>query len=160
MSVEAVFGRFAQRVTNTAGSVWAFLAAISLILGWLVLGPVFGYSDAWQLVINTTTTIVTFLMVFVIQYAQNRETRAIQLKLNELIASMEGASNRLIDVEDVSDQELRELSTRFQELANEVRQLRGRRLDSKTSIERQAHLARSESRGRREPSDDEGAPSQ
>src|SRR5687767_10431131 len=111
------FGKFARTVTNATGSVAAFMIALGIVLIWALSGPLFGFSEMWQLTINTGTTVVTFLMVFVIQQAQNRETRAIQLKLNELIAASEGASNRLIDVEDVADADLQALADRFQELA-------------------------------------------
>ena len=112
--------QFAQRlsgaVTEWAGGTVAFAAALLLIVLWLVLGPVFHFSDTWQLVINTTTTIVTFLMVFLIQRAQNKDARAASLKLNELIASIEGASNRLVDVEDLSEEELATLRQHFRQL--------------------------------------------
>jgi low affinity Fe/Cu permease len=114
------FNRIAERlsgaVTAWAGGTSAFVAALLLIVGWVVLGPIFHFSDTWQLVINTTTTIVTFLMVFLIQRAQNKDARAASLKLNELIASVEGASNRLIDVEDLSEEELETLRMYFRRL--------------------------------------------
>jgi low affinity Fe/Cu permease len=100
------FDRFAAAVTRAAGSSHAFLIALAIVVLWAVTGPIFGFSDSWQLVINTGTTIVTFLMVFVIQQSQNKDTLAIQLKLNELIASDAAANNRLIDVEDLSPEEL------------------------------------------------------
>jgi low affinity Fe/Cu permease len=96
-------------VTAWTGSSWAFAVAALVILVWLVTGPVFHYSDTWQLVINTGTTVVTFLMVFLIQRAQNKDSLAIQLKLNELVAAMGGASNRLIDVESLTETELERL---------------------------------------------------
>lgn len=101
------FDRFANKVTVVTGSPWAFIFAFIVIIVWAVSGPIFGYSDTWQLVINTGTTIVTFLMVFVIQQSQNKDTMALQLKLNELIASNKRASNRLIDVEDLTEEELK-----------------------------------------------------
>lgn len=100
------FDRFANKITVVTGSPWAFILAFIVIIVWAVSGPIFGYSDTWQLVINTGTTIVTFLMVFVIQQSQNKDTMALQMKLNELIASNEKASNRLIDVEDLTEEEL------------------------------------------------------
>src|SRR6185436_11415494 len=103
-----------------------------VIVGWAGLGPIFHFSETWQLVINTGTTIVTFLMVFVIQHAQNKEMRAVQLKLNELIAAVDGASNRLIDIEDLSEQELAILSVRFRELATTSARLA---VGAKTSVE-------------------------
>jgi low affinity Fe/Cu permease len=107
---------FSEAVSRSSGSTWAFVFALVLVLGWLVTGPLFGYSDTWQLVINTTTTILTFLMVFLIQRAQNKESEAASLKLNELIAAMEGASNRLIDVESLSEAELHVLRRHYQHL--------------------------------------------
>ena len=121
--IEETFGKIAGKVTVAAGTVWAFTAAIGIVVLWALTGPFFHFSEDWQLVINTTTTIVTFLMVFVIQHAQNKDMRAVQLKLNELIAAMEGASNRLIDVEDLSDHELQHLFDRFQQLAKEAEAL-------------------------------------
>ena len=100
------FNKFSQAVTKGTGSPLAFIIAIIIIIIWGVTGPLFGFSDTWQLVINTGTTIITFLMVFVIQQSQNRETTAIQLKLNELIAANRNASNRLVDIEDLTDDEL------------------------------------------------------
>jgi low affinity Fe/Cu permease len=101
-----VLERFSMKVTHWAGSSLAFAIACATVLLWLLSGPIFGFSDTWQLVINTGTTIVTFLMVFLIQRTQNKDSMAIQLKLNELVAAMEGASNRLIDIEEVSEDEL------------------------------------------------------
>ena len=101
------FEIFASKITKATGSTGAFFAALLAIIIWLVTGPVFNYSDTWQLVINTGTTIITFLMIFVIQQSQNRDTAAIQLKLNELIASNDKASNRLVDTEDLTEEELR-----------------------------------------------------
>jgi low affinity Fe/Cu permease len=106
-----------RRVTLWTGSSWAFAAAVLVIVLWLVTGPLFHFSDTWQLVINTGTTIVTFLMVFLIQRAQNKDSLAIQLKLNELVAAVTGASNRLIDVEDLSEAELDRLHHYYQRLA-------------------------------------------
>ena len=100
------FENMSGAVTRATGSSTAFMIAVLVIVGWAVSGPIFNFSDTWQLVINTGTTIVTFLMVFLIQQTQNKDSLAIQLKLNELIACEERASNRLIDVEDLSQQEL------------------------------------------------------
>ena len=105
--------RFAQRITDWAGGSLAFVLACALVVGWLVTGPLFHFSNTWQLVINTGTTIVTFLMVFLIQRAQNKESRAIALKLNELIAAKQGASSRLIDVESLSEDELEALRDHY-----------------------------------------------
>src|SRR5688500_18924680 len=108
-AVQDAFARVAERASVATGSFWAFSAAALIVLVWAASGPMFDYSERWQLIINTGTTIVTFLMVFIIQHAQHKENRALQLKLDELIAAVEGASNRLIDVEDLSDSELDEL---------------------------------------------------
>ena len=116
-AVEEVFASFAGKISQATGSFWTFSAALLVVLVWAATGPVFHYSETWQLVINTGTTIVTFLMVFIIQHAQNKDMRAVHLKLNELIAAVEGASNRLIDVEDLSDREVEHLYSRFQTLA-------------------------------------------
>jgi low affinity Fe/Cu permease len=99
------FNTFSATVTKITGSVYVFLIAISIVIIWGITGPLFGFSDTWQLVINTGTTIVTFLMVFVIQHSQNKDTVALQLKLNELIAASK-ASNKLIGVEELTDEEL------------------------------------------------------
>src|SRR5947207_3396045 len=96
------FEKFSARVTKTTGSPAAFMIAFLVIFIWAVTGPLFHYSDTWQLVINTGTTVITFLMVFVIQQSQNKDTIALQLKLNELIATSDKASNRLVDVEDLT----------------------------------------------------------
>jgi low affinity Fe/Cu permease len=105
------------RVTEWAGSSIAFGIAAAVVAAWLVTGPLFHFSDTWQLVINTGTTIVTFLMVFLIQRAQNKDSRAMQLKLNEIVAALEGASNRLINVEDLSEDEIRVLARHYAEIA-------------------------------------------
>ena len=112
----AMFRRFAHRVAVAVGTPWAFGLSIAVVVTWAISGPLFRYSDTWQLTINTGTTIVTFLMVFVIQNTQNRETQAIQLKLDELIRAVEAARNELVDVEDLSDAELRTLQRQFAEL--------------------------------------------
>ena len=109
-------------VTRWAGSTPAFYLAVGVIAVWALVGPVFHYSDTWQLVINTGTTIVTFLMVFLIQRSQNKEALAIHLKLDEIVAALEGASNRLIDAEGFSEQELAALRTHFRELARLARE--------------------------------------
>ena len=101
-----LFERFSNWATVATGSSGAFISAISVIVIWAVSGPVFHYSDTWQLVINTGTTIITFLMVFLIQKSQNKDSKAIHLKLNELLASHEGTSNRMVDIEDLTEEEL------------------------------------------------------
>ena len=107
--------------------------AVGVIVVWLVTGPIFGFSDTWQLVINTGTTVVTFLMVFLIQRSQNKDAKAIQLKLNELVAAMEGASNRLIDIEDLEEDELENLHRYYQRLVENAR--RDRKLTVSHTIE-------------------------
>jgi low affinity Fe/Cu permease len=111
------FEKFSAKVTHAAGSTGAFFAAAAVILIWLVTGPIFHYSDTWQLIINTGTTIVTFLMVFLIQKSQNKDSLAIQLKLNELVASHELSSNRLVDVEDLTEEELMVIRKYYAKLA-------------------------------------------
>jgi low affinity Fe/Cu permease len=110
------FGKFAARSSHYLGSRWAFVAAIGVIVVWAITGPIFHYSDTWQLVINTGTTIVTFLMVFLIQNTQNRDARAIHLKLNELIHAVDKAKNQMIDVENLSDLELDELTKTYEKI--------------------------------------------
>ena len=108
--------RVALMATQWAGSSPAFVLAAIVVVIWLASGPLFGFSDTWQLVINTGTTIVTFLMVFLIQRSQNKEAIALQLKLNELVAAVQGASNRLINVEDLSEEEVNALHEHYQAL--------------------------------------------
>jgi len=108
-SFSGVFDKFSNKVTKATGSSSAFILAFFIIIVWALTGPIFHFSDTWQLVINTSTTIVTFLMVFVIQQSQNKDTLALHLKLNELIAVNKDASNRLIDVEDLTEEELKVL---------------------------------------------------
>src|SRR5258706_3177736 len=112
-----ILSRFATAATNWTGSTGAFVTAAMIIVVWGITGPIFHYSDTWQLVINTGTTVVTFLMVFLIQRAQNRDALAVQLKLDEIVAALEGARNRLISVEDLSEAELKVLRIHFQRLA-------------------------------------------
>ena len=115
-NLNRVLEQFSEVVTRWSGTSVVFLVALAVVLAWLFSGPIFHFSDTWQLVINTGTTIVTFLMVFLIQRAQNKESRATALKLNELIASIEGASNRLIDVEDLSEKEIETIHRHFRRL--------------------------------------------
>ncbi len=111
------FEKLSSAVTKSAGSTTAFIIAVSVVLAWLMTGPLFDFSNTWQLVINTGTTIITFLMVFLIQRSQNKEALSIQIKLNELIASSRLASNRLINIEDLSEEELTTLEKYFVELS-------------------------------------------
>jgi low affinity Fe/Cu permease len=107
---------FARRITEWAGSSWAFAAAVGALVVWALTGPFFHFSDTWQLVVNTATTIVTFLMVFLIQRSQNKDSLAIHLKLNEVVAAVEGASNRLISVEDLTEEEIQILRQHYRRL--------------------------------------------
>jgi low affinity Fe/Cu permease len=120
-SVSKLLERFAIWTTVWVGSSWAFLVALAVTGFWLVSGPIFHYSDTWQLAMNTVSSIVTFLMVFLLQRSQNKESLAMQVKLNELLAAKRGASNRLINVEDLSEQEVPDLHERFQQLAQRRR---------------------------------------
>jgi low affinity Fe/Cu permease len=108
-SRKTFFESIAKAITQVAGTSVAFIIALTVILVWAITGPLFKFSDTWQLVINTGTTVITFLMVFLIQRSQNKDSKAIHLKLNELIASLKGPSNRLIDVEDMNEEELETL---------------------------------------------------
>lgn len=112
------FERFSNTVTSWAGSSYAFSGAFFVIIAWAACGPLFDYSETWQLIINTGTTIVTFLMVFLIQKSQNKDSKAIQLKLNELIAADERASNRMVDLEDMTEDELDKLHKFYEKLSD------------------------------------------
>jgi low affinity Fe/Cu permease len=116
------FGRFASGTARAMGHPLAFLLAVLIIVGWAVTGPLFGFSDTWQLVINTGTTIVTFLMVFLIQNTQNRDSTAMQLKLDELIRALQGAHNSLLDLEELEAGDLERLRTVYEELARQARE--------------------------------------
>src|SRR6478672_9027653 len=111
-----VLERFSLRATKATGTSMAFVIALSVLIVWAISGPLFHFSDTWQLVINTGTTIVTFLMVFLIQRTQNKDALAIHLKLNEIVAALEGASNRLVDVEDLTEDEIALLHRHYQKL--------------------------------------------
>ena len=119
-AVNHAVARFSTSVTVWSGGTLAFACAFGLVLGWLLLGPVFHFSDSWQLVINTTTTIVTFLMVFLIQNTQNRDTAAMQIKLAELIIRLEGADDKLATAEDLSDKDLERLHREYKQRAEET----------------------------------------
>jgi low affinity Fe/Cu permease len=116
------FSRFATWTARTTGHPIVFLSAVLIILGWGVTGPIFGFSDTWQLVINTGTTIVTFLMVFLIQNTQNRDSAAVQLKLDELIRAVTGAHNALLDLEELAEQDIDRLRAQYQALAHSARE--------------------------------------
>lgn len=119
------FGTFAATASSWLGSKWAFLGAILIITGWAASGPLFHFSDTWQLVINTGTTIVTFLMVFLIQNTQNRDARAINLKLNELIYAIDAAGDQMLDIETLSDEELDVMQKRYEQLRAECLRRKG-----------------------------------
>ena len=114
--VSDAFRVFAHRSAVMLGSAWAFAGAAFVILVWILTGPTFHFSDTWQLIINTATTIITFLMVFLIQNTQNRDTKAVHLKLDELIRALKGARNQLVDLEDLSDEDLKKLEKQFQSM--------------------------------------------
>ena len=116
------FRHFARKSSAVLGTAWAFIGALIIIAVWGLTGPVFNFSDTWQLIINTSTTIVTFLMVFLIQNTQNRDAKAMHLKLDELIRAVKGARNRLVDLEKLSDEELKELEEQFTRVRNKAAQ--------------------------------------
>jgi low affinity Fe/Cu permease len=118
--VRDAFRLFAQRSSILLGSAWAFSGAILVILVWLITGPTFHFSDTWQLIINTATTIITFLMVFLIQNTQNRDAKAMHLKLDELIRAVKGARNQLVDLENLSDEDLKKFEEQFQRMRKEA----------------------------------------
>lgn len=118
--ITLVFEKFAGKIAWYTGKPIVFVSALFIVITWAILGPVFGYSDTWQLVINTGTTIITFLMVFLMQSSQNRDSKALQLKLDELIFKMQQADNVMIDIEELSALQLDELSKRYKQLREEV----------------------------------------
>ena len=119
--VRDAFHVFARQSSNVLGSPWAFILAIAIIMVWATTGPMFHFSDTWQLIINTGTTIVTFLMVFLIQNTQNRDAKAVHLKLDELIRALKGARNHLVDLEKLSDDELSQLEKEFERIRNQAK---------------------------------------
>src|SRR5437867_4822835 len=134
--------QMSSAVTRWAGSTQAFMLALVIVVVWAVVGPLFHYSDTWQLTINTGTTIVTFLMVFLIQRSQNKDSLAIHLKLNEIVAAMEGSSNRLIDVEALSEKDLDTLHAHFGELATLARKENDVSVSHSVEEARQRHTAK------------------
>src|SRR5438477_4258884 len=120
--VSDAFRVFAHRSSMMLGSAWAFTGAVLVILVWILTGPTFHFSDTWQLIINTATTVITFLMVFLIQNTQNRDAKAMHLKLDELIRAIQGARNRLVDLEKLSDDELKRLEEQFTRVRNKAAQ--------------------------------------
>jgi low affinity Fe/Cu permease len=131
------FRRFSQRVARSMGAPWAFAAALALVLAWGVTGPLFHFSNAWQLIINTGTTILTFLMVFVIQNTQNRDSQVTQLKLDELIRAIRPARNELMNMEGMSDDELLRLQRQFEDLR---RRAEAHRLSRRRAGDRESRL--------------------
>jgi len=127
------YSSFAKWLSRISGRPITFILALGLIIVWIITGPIFRYSDTWQLVINTATTIVTFLMVFVIQHTQNRDTAAIQIKLDELIRATEGAHNALLDLEEMEEHHLDQFRSRYETLARQARdELKRGRVDTST----------------------------
>jgi low affinity Fe/Cu permease len=135
------FRVFARRSSMILGSAWAFTGAVFVIVVWLITGPTFHFSDTWQLIINTATTIITFLMVFLIQNTQNRDAKAMHLKLDELIRAIKDARNELVDIEELSDEELKKLEEQF-------RQMRKRAEKDETSPSRHVDPVESATRAR------------
>jgi low affinity Fe/Cu permease len=158
-ALERAADRIASGVTHWAGSSWGFGTALGTVLVWAITGPLFRWSDTWQLVINTGTTIVTFLMVFLVQRTQNRDGLAIQIKLNELVAAVQGASNRLIDVEDLSEQELKTIQAHYRRLVEMARHDQDVAASHSVEEAEQRHLAKGVSGGRTQKGggDDGGA---
>jgi low affinity Fe/Cu permease len=128
-----LFRLFAQKTSQMVGSSWAFILAFLIIVAWAVTGPVFHYSDTWQLVINTSTTIITFLMVFLIQNTQNRDAKAIHLKLDELIKGVKGARTGMVNLEQLSDADLERLQKEFARLHKSVDHLHEKQAELETS---------------------------
>jgi low affinity Fe/Cu permease len=131
--VRDAFRVFARRSSVMLGSAWAFAGAVLVILVWLLTGPTFHFSDTWQLIINTATTVITFLMVFLIQNTQNRDAKAMHLKLDELIRAVKGARNQLVDLENLSDEELKKLEEQFRRMR--------KRAENDGSLSRRAEIA-------------------
>jgi len=145
------FTRFATRAARWTGTSAVFLAAVCVVIVWLVTGPLFHFSDTWQLVINTGTTIITFLMVFLIQNTQNRDSEAVQIKLNEIIRALEGAHTGLLDLDELTIEELDRFRQAYAELARQARRgLRQGRPDTGAPEMRQPPFEEPEPRGRRE----------
>jgi len=138
------FENLALKLTQFSGSTSAFIISFSLIIAWALTGPFFNFSDVWQLVINTGTTIITFLMVFLIQRAQNKDSLAIHMKLNEIIASINGASNMLVDVEEISEEDLKTIKNHYQKLA--------KLYEAEKNIKQSHSIAEAEKRHRRKVS--------
>jgi low affinity Fe/Cu permease len=134
--INDTFHVLARRASHVLGSPWAFAIAILIIFVWAALGPTFHYSDTWQLIINTGTTIVTFLMVFLIQNTQNRDAKAVHLKLDELIRALTGARNNLVDLEELSDDELKKLEQEFKRLSAKASRTQEKKAEAEKSAAR------------------------
>ena len=124
MAQKSLFGRFAKATSRAAGRPMTFIVALGIVVTWLLTGPIFGYSDTWQLLINTFTTVATFLMVFLIQATQNRDTEALQVKIDELIRVTEGAHTALLDLEELDETELDRIRDAYEKIAAEARKAR------------------------------------
>ncbi|HBZ47956.1 MAG TPA: low affinity iron permease family protein [Stenotrophomonas sp.] len=120
MKLRSVFNLVAKKASYAAGTPWTFLGAVSIVLIWALTGPVFKFNDTWQLVINTGTTIITFLMVFLIQHSQNADTAAIQIKLDELIRVTAAANNELLDLEELDEERLEEIRRTYEQMARDA----------------------------------------
>jgi low affinity Fe/Cu permease len=148
MSIANAFTRISKWTCHAAGHPATFAAAVLIIVVWAVTGPAFHYSDTWQLFINTGTTIVTFLMVFLIQNTQNRDGAAMQIKLDELIRALQGAHNELVNLEDMSDEELEKMKAHYTRLAERARAKLGSRLEDSEDEEDQAETGTSRGSGK------------
>jgi low affinity Fe/Cu permease len=127
--MQGIFRKFSNATAGAVGSSWAFMAAAAVVVVWAVLGPLYGFSNTWQLVINTGTTIVTFLMVFLIQNTQNRDSKAVHLKLDELLRGVKGARTSMVDLEDLPDDEIARLKQEFAELHDRAKETLAKRGD-------------------------------
>ncbi|MBA3961423.1 MAG: low affinity iron permease family protein [Chthoniobacterales bacterium] len=136
--VDDAFHTFAKRASGTLGTPWSFVIALCIILIWGVTGPIFHFSDTWQLIINTGTTIVTFLMVFLLQNTQNRDAKNTAIKLDEIIRAMSGARNDLLDLDRLSEQELTRLNDEFQKLSDEASDARDAKIKAKSSVRKKS----------------------
>ncbi len=136
--VDDAFHRFAKRASGVLGTPWGFVIALFIILVWGITGPIFHFSDTWQLIINTGTTIVTFLMVFLLQNTQNRDAKSTAIKLDELIRAISGARNDLLDLDRLSEQELARLENEFQELSDKASDARDAKVKAKSSTRKKS----------------------
>src|SRR5688572_33139902 len=150
MNIEELFHQFSSKTSQLVGSAWAFTLATLIVLAWAVSGPLFQFNETWQLVINTGTTIVTFLMVFLIQNTQNRDTAAMQIKLDELIRSTRGAHNALLDLEEMEEQDLERLRMDYEDLAATARRdLKAGKSDTEIRETKQQRIDAQNQKGQR-----------